>query len=301
MTLEQPSGSERRLTTSKVRWLALCAVLAVIAGALFATGQALDLPLCDDGPLCGRGTVGAYVFGGSALWLAATGAALAVAHDRDSYIDPAVRLPAVALAAVALGLLGVMTVVGGTARLWLLLVVLVSAGSALWLDLRGAKRWHYRQRMNREAAEVEYRLDTYGVTVTGRINEITTSSSTDDAEVYLRLRFTYEVDGETHHGSHFGRFSLLDPPRRGGPVTVVHDPEDPSEYRVTVPVHQPEPEPQPVPAPVPQDAVPPPHGLSEGGREVMAALERLVQLNREGALTDAEFGLAKSRILGPAH
>ncbi|MER7753738.1 SHOCT domain-containing protein [Kitasatospora sp. NPDC097643] len=43
---------------------------------------------------------------------------------------------------------------------------------------------------------------------------------------------------------------------------------------------------------------PPPAQAPAGGSDAIANLERLAQLHEQGALSDAEFAVAKSRLLG---
>ncbi|HEY3607974.1 MAG TPA: SHOCT domain-containing protein [Pseudonocardiaceae bacterium] len=123
----------------------------------------------------------------------------------------------------------------------------------------------------------------------GVITDVWNTGETYNDDVEVRLTIEYRrADNTTGHAVHNEVASPRNMPRRGDRVTVLYDPAG-DEGMIELIGLAPAPNPMIVDA-GPQDAVPP--------DELVAALDRLAALHRDGALTATEFDRAKRRLLG---
>ncbi|GAA1390273.1 hypothetical protein GCM10009639_18800 [Kitasatospora putterlickiae] len=288
MATDHPTALGPRLSSGRIVGLVLASGITATAGWLTATGfvRAYGTDACGPERQCnGFGTAG-YLAGGILLWLLCLVATATTAHGDAPTTEPSATSDrGVLLGCLALGLLGA-ALANGSLHPWPLIPVLPLALFTAVLDRHGARRWRAFRLDARRRAEQRGRLERHGVTVPGRITDLATTGevSADRPELRVTVEFT-TVDGARRTATVTDVFPVHETPRRGGPAEVRYDPADPENTRVSLTVPDPGPA---APAPVPVPAL-----------EVVAALERLTALHRDGALDTAEFTAAKARLLEP--
>ncbi|MFE7189814.1 DUF3592 domain-containing protein [Kitasatospora sp. NPDC057541] len=289
MATDQPTVPGPRLSSGRIVGLVVVSAFTATAGWLTATGFVRAFATHACGPEQGCGALGTtlYLAGGILLWLLCLVATATTAHGDAPTTEPSATSDrGVLLACLALGLLGA-ALANGSFHPWLLVPVLPLALLTAVLDRWGARRWRAFQRDSRIRAEREDRLERHGVTVPGRITDLGHTGSTynDCPELRITVAFT-TVDGEQHTATVIEAFPAYDAPRRGDAAEVRYDPADPGNARASLVTG-----PAPDAGPAGPDAPPTP------GLDLIAALERLAALHRDGSLDTAEFATAKARVL----
>ncbi|MFF2349688.1 SHOCT domain-containing protein [Kitasatospora sp. NPDC058115] len=283
MATDHPTALGPRLSSGRIVGLVLISAFTATAGWLTATGfvRAYAADACGPEQRCnGLGTAG-YLAGGILLWLLCLVATATTAHGDAPTTEPSATSDrGVLLGCLALGLLGA-ALANGSLRPWLLVPVVPLALLTAVLDRHGARRWRAFRQETRHRAEQQGRLEQYGITVPARVTDLvpTGAVSADLPELRVTVGFT-TTDGAPRTATVTDTFPAHGTPRRGGPAEVRYDRADPENTRVSFTA-------------APQDAAPPAPDL-----EVVAALERLAALHRDGALDTAEFTAAKARLLG---
>ncbi|MFE7563678.1 DUF3592 domain-containing protein [Kitasatospora sp. NPDC057500] len=286
MATDHPTIAGPRLSGGRIVGLVLISVFTALAGQLTATGfvRAYGTDACGPEQQCnGFGTAG-YLAGGILLWLLCLVATATTAHGDAPTTEPSATSDrGVLLGCLALGLAGA-ALANGSFHPWTLVPVLPLALLTVVLDRHGARRWRTFRLEARRRAEQQGRLEQYGITVPGRVADLAATGDVvagDLPELRVTVEFT-TVDGTRRTATVTDAFPAHGTPHRGGPAEVRYDPADPENTRVSLTAADLGP------------AAPAPAAL-----EVVAALERLTALHRDGALDTAEFTAAKARLLGP--
>ncbi|MER7703801.1 SHOCT domain-containing protein [Kitasatospora sp. NPDC097605] len=281
MATDHPAALGPRLSSGRIVGLLLISAFTATAGWLTATGfvHAYATGACGPERRCdGLGTAG-YLAGGILLWLLCLVATATTAHGDAPTTEPSATSDrGVLLGCLALGLLGA-ALANGSFHPWALLPVLPLALLTAVLDRHGARRWHAFRLEGRRRAGQRDRLERFGVTVPARVTDLTPADT--DTGLRVTVGFT-TLDGAHRTATVTDTFPAHETPRRGGRAEVRYDPADPENTHVSLAAADPEPA-----GTVPADAL-----------EVVAALERLAALHRDGALDTAEFAAAKARLLG---
>ncbi|MFE6865312.1 DUF3592 domain-containing protein [Kitasatospora sp. NPDC057692] len=286
MATDQPTALGPRLNSGRIIGLVVLSAVTAAGGWLTATGfvRAFGTDACGSEQQCnGFGTAG-YLAGGILLWLVCLVGTATTAHGDAPTTEPSATSDrGVLLGCLALGLLGA-ALANGAFHPWPLVPVLPLALLTAVLDRWGARRWRAFRVDARRQAERKERMERHGITVPGRITDLTHTGTSynDHPELRLTVEFT-TADGEQRRTTLTDLFPAYDAPRRGAPAEVRYDPADPDNVLATL-----------VPEPVAD--TPPPAPAPD--LEVVAALERLAALHRDGALDTAEFTAAKARLLG---
>ncbi|MER5351228.1 DUF3592 domain-containing protein [Kitasatospora sp. NPDC002551] len=280
MATDHTTALGPRLSSGRIIGLVIVAGFTAAAGWLTATGfvHAYGTDACGPEQRCnGFGTAG-YLAGGILLWLLSLVSAATTAHGDAPTTEPSATSDrGVLLGCVALGLLGA-ALANGSFHPWPLVPVLPLALLTAVLDRHGARRWRAFRLEARRRADRQGRLEQYGVTVPGRITGLTPTGTTsnDCPELRLTVEFT-TIDGARRTTTVTDAFPAFDAPRRGALTEVRYDPADPENVHASLTA----------------GAVPDAPAL-----DLIAALERLTALHRDGALDAAEFAAAKARLLG---
>ncbi|MFF7456691.1 DUF3592 domain-containing protein [Kitasatospora sp. NPDC008115] len=284
MATDHPTAVGPRLSSGRLFGLVLISVFTALAGQLTATGfvRAYGTDACGPEQQCnGFGTAG-YLAGGILLWLLCLVATATTAHGDAPTTEPSATSDrGVLVGCLALGLGGA-ALANGSFHPWPLVPVLPLALLTVVLDRHGARRWRAFRLERRRRDEQQGRLEQYGITVPGRVVDLATTGAVSAGLPELRVTVEFTtVDGTRRTATVTDAFPAHETPHRGGPAEVRYDPADPQNTRVSLI------------APDLEPTAPAPAAL-----EVVAALERLTALHRDGALDTAEFTAAKARLLG---
>ncbi|MEV0188553.1 DUF3592 domain-containing protein [Kitasatospora purpeofusca] len=263
-----------RLSRGRIVGLAVIAPFTAAAGWLTAAGlvRAFATDACGAERHCSALPTAGLLVAGLLLWPAALVAAASTAHGDAPTTEPSATSDrGVLLGCLAVGLLGA-ALAEGVPGLWVLAPVLPLALLTAALDRRGARRW----RAHRLAAARQDRLEREGITVPALITHVAAGGATYDDDPELRVTVGFRTaDGADRTTTTVDTFPLHFPPRPGDRAEVRYHPADPENLRVTLAA--------------------PAAALRDG--DVVAALERLADLHREGSLDAAEFAAAKALLL----